>query len=291
MGVTAAYLGFGLLAFVGWRLTGNGKWFEEFFRLPGALLLVSLAMVELLFSLQVTREFSPNQALHKAWYLIAFSAGCSLVSALSVQVFSVKSVLNPLTHFDWWSNSMGLFIRQFGLVIGGTCRFALLAAGLFWVLRVYRQSGFLARLSAVDWGLLALLGAYIVREFYEVVVAIKGGTRFSAGVILGWPVDPLLWLLLAEALMLHKSVRQMGEGWIGRCWKSFSVAIFLVALGDATMWAGNWGYLRWPWSALEWLVWIPAAGAFALAPTYQLEAIHHAHSLSREGLPLRKLSR
>lgn len=276
LAVTAGYLAIGLLVFAGWRLTGNLAWVENFFRLPGALLLVWLAAVELLFSLRVSYEFSPGQPLHRAWRLIAFSAGFDLVGTILIQVLAVKSVLNPLTLTAWWSDPAAATIRQFGLVMAGSCRFVLLAAGLFWVVRVYRQSGFLARLETVDCILLTLIGAYVAREARDVVVAIHAGAHPSLGLVLLWPVDPLLLVLLGEAMLLNRSVKHVGEGWIGRCWSAFSMGIFLVSLGDVAIWAGNWGFLPWPWSALQWYVWIPAAGAFALAPAYQLEAIYHA---------------
>ena len=50
--------------------------------------------------------------------------------------------------------------------------------------------------------------------------------------VAGSPVDPLLVLLFGEALLLHRSVRGMGRGWISRCWSAYSVGIFLVLLGD-----------------------------------------------------------
>ena len=274
--VTAGYLAIGLLAFAGWRLTGNDAWVEDFFRLPGALLLVWLAAIEVLFSLRVSYEFSPGQPLHRAWRLIAFSAGFDLAGAILIQVLGVRSALNPLAHTAWWPAPAASAIRQSGLVMGGSCRFTMLAAGLFWVVRVYRQSGFLARLAAVDWMVLALFGSYIVRETGDVVAAIHGGARPGLGMVLGWPVDPLLLLLLGQAMLLNRSVKHTGDGWIGRCWRAFALGIFLVSLGDVAIWAANSGFLPWPWSALQWYVWIPAAGAFALAPAYQLEAIYHA---------------
>ena len=124
--------------------------------------------------------------------------------------------------------------------------------------------------------MLALIGAYVVREARDVVAAIHAGARLSVGVVFGWPVDPLLLVLLGEAMLLNRSVKHMGEGWIGRCWSAFSIGIFLVSLGDVAIWAASWGFLPWPWSGLQWYVWIPAAGAFAVAPAYQLEAIYHA---------------
>ncbi len=278
LALTGVYLALGLLEFALWRLTGSDVWIVDYFRFPGALLLVSLATMEVLLSVRVLREFSPGQPLRTAWKLIALSSGCGLAGALCAQILSVETMLNPLVHLRWWSNANGLAMREFGLVVGGLCRFTFLAAGLFWALRAYRQSGFLARLTTGDWILLAGCGAYVVREALDLAEALGAGKHPGTAEVLGWPVDPLLWLLLAEALLLYRSVQQMGSGWIGRCWKAFSMGIFLISLGDVAIWATNYGFLPWPWSGLGWYVWIPAAAAFALAPAYQLEVIEYARS-------------
>jgi hypothetical protein len=95
----------------------------------------------------------------------------------------------------------------------------------------------------------------------------QGKKPFPLAEILNFPVNPLLWVLLAEALLLFRSVRKMGAGWVSKCYGAFSAGIFLILVGNVAIWATHWGYLPWPWSALGWYVWIPAAAAFALAPT------------------------
>ena len=56
---------------------------------------------------------------------------------------------------------------------------------------------------------------------------------------------------------------------------------FLVTLGNVLLWAARSSYLPWPWSALDWYVWLPAEAAFALAPLYQLQAVYAARSSRR----------
>ncbi len=275
---TGIFLAFGLVWFALWRSTAHDRWIEDFFRVPAALLMVSLAAIQLSFSLLVLREFSPEQPMRKAWRLIAVSAGFDLAGTLCIQVLSVHSAINPLTMMAWWDGSMATSLRYFGLALGGTCRYALLAVGLAWALRVYRRSGLLARLTTFDWCLLTLVGIYMALEIRDVAKVAGPGWQPTAVMVLGWPTDPLLWLLLAEALLLYRSVHQMGAGWIGRCWKAFSIGIFFVMVGDVSIWATSAGYLPWPWSSVGWFVWLPATAAFALAPVYQFEAIHHARS-------------
>ena len=180
LAITAAYLAVGLLAFAGWRSTGNIRWVEEYFRLPGALAMVSLAAAQLLFSLRVKREFSRAQPMRKAWNLIVISAGCDFAGALITQILSTHTTLNPLSHTNAWSASMAVSVRQFGSLIGGPWRFAFLAAGLFQSLKVYRRSGFLARLAVIDYVLLAAIGGFVVREAADVVFAMMHGKHPSA---------------------------------------------------------------------------------------------------------------
>lgn len=284
LALTVGYLAVGLLALAAWLITRNDAWVVWFFNLPGAALLVTLACVELALSLRVMGEFSPGQLMRTAWRLIALSALCDLIGALASQIFGTESPFNILRV--WFpSPSLTATIRDFGLVVGGSCRFAFLAAGLFWALRVYRRSGFLGRLTVIDWAALALVLVYIGNEASGLIQALQAGKHPAPAEIMGWPVDPLLWILLLEALLLYRSVRETGLGWIGRCWRAFSIGIALITLGDIAIWATNYGYLPWPWSSLGWYIWLPAAGAFAMAPAYQLEAIHQARSARGRTLP------
>jgi hypothetical protein len=213
-----------------------------------------------------------------AWKLIAASAVFDLAGTLGIQVFGADTMLNPFAHASWWTRALAQQIRDIGHVLQGPFRLALLAAGLFNVLRLYRESGFLGRLRALDWALLVAFAIYVIREALDLAAAFRVGKHAGWGEILGWPVDPLLCLLFAEAVLIHRSVQRTGFGLIGKCWRTFSAGIFLILLGDAMIWATNYGYMTWPWTSLGWYIWMPAAASFALAPAYQLEAIRWASS-------------
>ena len=275
--VTCSYLAVGLAVFAVWLIAGNDAWIEDFFRIPGALLLIWLAAVSMLLSVRVCRGFFPGEPMRGAWQLIALSAGSGFAGSVLIQLFGTKSRMNPLNFFPGGAEQAPVW-RSVGQVLNGPCRLAMLAVALFLVLKLYRQSGFLGKYAAMDWAVLAGFGAYVVEEAVEVVVAFQQGKPFALAEALNFPVDPLLWVLLAEALRLFRSVHMMGTSWIGRCYGAFSVGILLILAGDVAIWATSRGYLPWPWSALEWYVWIPAAGAFALAPSYQWEAMRHAES-------------
>jgi hypothetical protein len=262
----------GAFVFAAWKVTGNDAWVNEYFRVPGALLLVILAGVEFFLSLRVCREFSPGEPMRAVWRLIACSAACDVAGAVCVQILGTDSHLNPLPA----APAAMLSSRHVGLVVGGPFRFTLLAAGLYFALRIYRRAGFLARLRRLDWLVLAPIAAYIGVEFGGLIAALGKGKHPGLAEALNWPVAPLLWVLLVEAILLARSVQGMGGGWIGRCWKAFSLGVLLISLGNIGLWATNYGFLPWPWAALTWYVWAPAAAVFAAAPAYQLDVIRFA---------------
>ncbi|MFN7998260.1 MAG: hypothetical protein U0Q18_31860 [Bryobacteraceae bacterium] len=259
-----------------WQRTNDLNWIEWYFQWPSILFLVGLAGVEAWFCLSLRHCFLPGEPLYKAWTFIGLSAICDFTGSIFSQWLSSRSPLNPLHHLASWSEKQGQEIRSFGLVIGGTLRYALLAAGLYYVLRIYRKTGFLGRLKLTDWILVGLVVAYIIDESKQLIYYLDHGKSPSLPEILGWPVDPLLFVLLIETRLLARSIEGMGKGSVSQSWKAFTIAILLIWVGDLGIWATNYGLIDWPWTALGWFVWLPAAGAFAAAPALQLEAIEHA---------------
>lgn len=229
-------------------------------------------------SYRVSREFASGEPLLAGWRLIALSGAFDLLGALEVQILSADSILNPLTLGAWWSPGLATDIHEWGLFVGGPCRLFVLAAGLLFVLEVYRRSGFLARLMIRDWVVVGAMTIYVLVEAWAVAVSIRHGKRPGLGEMLHYPTDPLLLLLLCEALVLYRSVARMGASLVGWCWKAFSNGIILTAIGDLLILSEAYGHIQWPWSAVNWFVWFPAAAAFAAAPTYQLEAIASARN-------------
>ncbi|HWD00116.1 MAG TPA: hypothetical protein VG456_25330 [Candidatus Sulfopaludibacter sp.] len=258
----AAALLASLLSLLVWRVTGDDRWVVYLFRFPGAFLLVGFAAIQLWYSWGCIGQFSAGQPIRRAWILISWSAAFNVAGTVCIQILSVGDSK----------------IRDIGHLLDGTCRYSLLAAGLWWAVRAYQQSGLLARLTLANRLLLGLLAVYIAWELQGVVAAIHRGKHLPLSQILNWPVDPLLCLLLAQALLLYRSNRQMGDGYIGRCWMAISAGIFLICMGDVSIWAAAYGYLPWPWSAVQWFVWLPAAAAFAVAPIFQLDASYRARA-------------
>ena len=276
IGITACYLAAGLFAFLAWKLTDNLAWVVEFFQAPAALLMVWLALLQFSLSLHATRSFSPDDWLRPAWMLITSSAGFQLVGTVLIQLLGTDSRLNPIAHQAVWRETLIPLLRHVGHTIGETLRFALLSAGLYYALKAYRRAGFISRFTRVDWTVLILMAAFLVRNMWDVEFAIAHGKHPDAWEMLSWPTDPLLGLLLAQGLLLLRSAQKMGSGMIGRCWKAFAAGLFLTALGDVGQWAWSYGYLPTACEALIWYMWLPAACAFACAPAFQLEVIRHA---------------
>jgi hypothetical protein len=274
--VTSSYLAVGVAAFAAWRITGNIAWVVEFFQLPAALIMAWLAIVEVWLCIYAITQFSPDDLLHRGWILIAGSAGCQLVGTVYSQILGVSSRLNPLTRQQGQAEWAISLARHIGLTVGGPFRFSLLAGGLFLALMAYRRAGFAGRLAPLDWAVLVGFGAYIARNVVDVATAMQTGKKPDIWEMLGWLTDPLLLLLLVEALLLFRSAQEMAAGRIGRCWKAFAAGVFLTSLGDVGMWAANYGYLPWPWNSVTWYLWLPAAAAFARAPAFQVEVIREA---------------
>jgi hypothetical protein len=276
LGVAGLYLAVGLVSYAAWIVTGNFFWVGDYFQIPGAILTVFLAGTQFWFARRALDQFSVREPMRMTWACITASAGFDLAGAVLIQILGKESVLNPLRWFGSMPAETVDALRRVGLMMGGTCRFSILALGLWFALRAYRRSRLLGRLNAVNWLGLCAMALYVVVEISEIGGILRRGKPVPFNVMMGWPVDPFLWLLLAQAMLLYRSAQQMGPGWITRCWNAMALGVFLVLLGDVVQWAASWGYISWPWSSIEWYIWPLAGVAFALAPMYQLEAILRA---------------
>jgi hypothetical protein len=274
--LTAAYLGIGIVAFAAWQISGNDRFVTDFFNIPGALVLVFLAAAQLWFSAQVLRHFGPGEAMRPVWLTITASAAFDLAGAICAQILANDSPVNPLRYTVWWSANSCDVIRSYGLLLGGTCRFTLLAIGLGLALRVYRRHGLFGRLRIPDFILLLGMATYVAVAIGEIAIYAGVSHPITMMEISRWPVDTLLFVLLAEALLLFRSAQRMESGWLGLCWKALAAGVFLISVGTASMWASRWAFIPWPWSAIFWYIWLPAATAMAVGPAYQLEAIQAA---------------
>jgi hypothetical protein len=237
------------------------------------LFLVSASTAGLWLSWRCWREFSKNDLLRQAWLLIMWAAGAQCLGSVCTQVLGAYTHLNPLmyTSTGWPAPAIRLFGRV-GLLMNGPFQMTLLACGLSFVLRAYRRSGLFPHMARWVWLLAAALVMYTVHEARLVQALLRTGKVSGGFQILGWPSDPLLIVLLFEALCILRPVFGTGWGLIAKCWGAFAAGIALQAVGDILLWVAWQGNPPEPARILGWFAWFLAGMAFALGPAYQLEA-------------------
>lgn len=274
--VTALHMATGAGAAIAWWFTGDASIIVDFFHYFGALFLIGLSAAEVWLSAFCWRQFAPDDVLRKPWFLIMAAAALHLTGNLCSQWLGVESEINPLVYCDLRSVKTTVdALHEIGTLLAGPLQMVPLAYGLLLVLRVCRRSILLLRFSRFDWLMLTALIAYTTREAWQVLGYVRAGKSFTTYEVFSWTSDPLLIVLLFEAICLRRSVLSMGQGLVAKCWGAFAAAIVLTALGDVGIWATWNGYLAWPLNAIGWYVWSLAASAYAVGPAYQVEAFRH----------------
>jgi len=159
-------------------------------------------------------------------------------------------------------------------MIGGPLAMILLAVALNRVLSVQRRFGVLRGLTRTDWLLMGLIAVLMFGEA-AMIVRYLGPSYSSPSVTKAilWLSDPLLALLLVQAVLIRRSLIRVGMGLVSQCWAMYVIAIVTTLAGDASIWAVGEGLLSEPLIALTWYIWFFAAAAFASAPAYQLAAM------------------
>jgi hypothetical protein len=275
IGATGVLLVVGTAACVAWWQTGDQVWIQTFFSYAGALFLVGCSTIGAGLSYIIWRQFSKGELLRPAWFLIFLSGLCQLVGGIAGHILANQSLMNPLAYLP---PEQGRFLMQRADELAqlfSPLYMALLACGLFYVLAACRRNGVLANLLLPDFILLGIVTAYTTHYFATVVVH-TSSSESPVHAITAWTSDPLLCVLLLEAILILRSAANMGWGLIPRCWVAFTAAIFLTSLGDMGLWAWAKGYLSPALVALSWHVWFVAGACFALGPAYQLQAIAQA---------------
>ena len=255
VGVTAAALAGGVVSVL-WLATGQAERLPLFIRYPGTLTVIALNLAGLGLSLVARRQFSRGEPMRPVWSVLALAAACSLTSGIFSQVDGE----------NW---------RQARLILGGPLQSVLLVWGLALALWIYRQSGIRSRPRIADWLLMGVVAGFGGWEIYESLLQAPGrAVSFQRAVSL--VNDPLLILLLIEAILLRRSALQMGRGLIARCWGAFTAGIFLTFVGDIAVWLSGHSPLPVPLTTTTWYLWFLASGAYALAPACQVEACRRA---------------
>ena len=279
---TAILLLAGVWAFAAWWHTGNPAWIRAYFYYPGALFFIACSLLEVSLSYRCWRQFSPGDLLRPAWFLILLSAVSRLIGGLVRHIGGLESWLNPLSYLpSGWSHLLTQQAFEIGELFS-PLSMALLAVGLIQVLRACRRNGVLGNLRPTDLVLLAGIIFYTAYYFSQVVLSPlhpEGPVTFRK--VIAWSSDPLLCVLLLEAILIRRSTANLGWGWISRCWISYTAAILLTSLGDVGLWVSAHGLVPYWLEAASWYVWFVASASYALGPAYQLQAMFCAADETR----------
>ncbi len=275
--LTGCFLVIGFALWSVWLATDNEAWIRYFFDYASALFFVGMGGAEFYLSLLCCLQFSSGEVLRRAWQFIVMGSACRFAGLIIAHLYGIHSYLNPDVWLRNLDSKQTLSLRRLGLAVSGPVSMILLAAGLFHVLRVYRRLGLAPRLKKVDHVLLVLVFSFTLCQGFDVLHSLSG-MHESATIyhVLNWVTDPLLSLLLLEAVLIRRYVTHMGPGLIARCWGAYTKAIFATSLGSMSMWAISHEIIPWPLNSVTWYIWFVVSAAFALGPAYQVEAFRRA---------------
>jgi hypothetical protein len=265
-----------MIAYVHFLVTGQYVLLGWYFSALGTPFFLLMTCTECCVAIICRSWFDSDEPMRLAWAMIACAALARLAGVL------LRTLSDGHVPWGFWhplsQPSGGLFVSmsQLGLVVGGPLSMAFLAVGLGRVLRLQRRFHLLVSLTRGDKALLFLVVAFSVSQLAINLPLLVNHP--SLGTMLLWLSDPLLSLLLIEAILVRRSVIRMGQGLVAKCWGMFVLAILITSIGDAAIWASSRNLLSESMTALSWYIWFIAAAAFASAPAYQLAAI----SLTRD---------
>jgi hypothetical protein len=272
----AFHLALGMVALGHFLATGQYVVLGWYFWALGSFFFLVMTATEFCLAMICRSWFDSDEPMRLAWGMIA----CAALARLAGVVLRAVSD-GHLPWGNWHQLSQpfgGLFanLGQLGLVVGGPLSMAFLAIGLGRVLVIQRKFHLAGYLTRGDKALLFLVLAFSISQLAINLPLLWNHP--SLGTMLLWLSDPLLSLLLIEAILVRRSVIRMGQGLVAKCWGMFVLAIVITSAGDAAIWAGSHGFLSEQMTALSWYIWFLAAAAFASAPAYQFAAI----SLTRD---------
>jgi hypothetical protein len=272
----ALHLALGMIAYAHFLVTGQYVLLGWYFWALGSLFFLAMTATECCLAIICRSWFDSDEPMRLAWGMIACAALARLAGVL------LRAVSDGHLPWGYWHQLSqpfdGLFVSlsQLGMVVGGPLSMAFLAVGLGRVLVIQRKFHLVGSFTRLDKALLFLVLAFSLSQLSINLPLLWN--RPSLGTMLLWLSDPLLSLLLIEAILVRRSVIRMGQGLVARCWGMYVLAIVITSAGDAAIWASSHGLLSESMTALSWYIWFLAAAAFASAPAYQLAAI----ALTRE---------
>lgn len=272
--VCAIHLAVGLAAYLHFLITGSYRYITWYFLIFGTLFFLLTTAAEFFLSFECRAGFEPDEPMRMVWTLIALSALARFVSASLISLDHWRGISVPGSTSSALIVILPRSVAQVGEVIGGPLSMILLAIALSRILQIQRKFGVFSGLTWIDLFLIGLIGAIMFGETANFVRYLGSPDQHPplTKAIL-WLSDPLLSLLLVQAILIRRSVIKVGLGLISQCWEMYLIAILTTLAGDASIWATGKGLLSEPLIALSWYIWFFSAAAYASAPAYQLAAM------------------
>jgi hypothetical protein len=272
--VCAIHYAIGLAAYLHFLVTGSYRYLTWYFLILGTLFFLLTTAAEFFLVFECRAGFEADEPMRMAWTFIAFSSLARFVAAALISLDHWRGAPIPGSTSSVLAVILPRGLAQAGEVAGGPLSMIFLAVALSRVLQVQRRFGVLRGLTRTDLLLIGLIVAFTLGEIANIVRYLGPSYQPpSLTKVILWLSDPLLSLLLVQAVLIRRSVISVGLGLISQCWGMYVIAVVATLAGDASIWASGQGLLSEPLIALTWYIWFFAAAAFASAPAYQLAAM------------------
>jgi hypothetical protein len=251
-----AYLAAGILAVYVWNAAGQIFSIQGSSGSTSALSVTGMAAVDLWLCLVVLQRFPAGAPLRSAWWAITLASGLRVVAGVV--------------------GSLGRSGTPAVLAAGGPVQLALLAVGVFMLLRVLRRFGLWRGPGAADWAVSGIAILFTGCRLGELAAGWLAGRPIAVENWISLAGLPIVCVLFLEAMLLRQSVLRMGNGLITRGWVALVCGILLTGAGEVTLWVIPHYAQTLPLAMFGALIRLPIAGAFALVPAYQVAAQRRA---------------
>ena len=272
--VCAIHYAIGMAAYLHFLFTGSYRYLNFYFLTLGTLFFLVTTAAEFLLAFECRSGFESDEPMRMAWTFIALASLARFIAAALISLDHWRLGSIPGSASSVLGMILPRSLAEIGEVIGGPLAMTFLAIALTRVLFIQRRFGVLRGLTRTDVSLIGLIVALTISEASRIARYLAPPyPRPSPAQAVLWLSDPLLGLLLVQAVLIRRSANRVGLGLVSQCWGMYVIAIVTTQAGDASIWAVGESLLSEPLVALTWYIWFFAAAAFASAPAYQLAAM------------------